>query len=112
WQTQIYQCGLEHIGRKKILHGGRSRSKGWFTVQLRALRAAVDSMRTVVLKAQSDPLVSPEAVQKLAAEYGALQQQWLHAFRKQKGLEEMRINTALQDIRYEDPKRFWSLLKC
>ena len=112
WQTQIYQCGLEYIGRKKIVHGGRNRSKGWFTVQLRSLRASVDSMRTAVLKAQSDPLVSPEAVQKLAAEYGDLQQQWLHAFRKQKGLEEVRINNALQDTRYEDPKRFWSLLKC
>src|SRR3954464_3415860 len=23
WQTQIYQCGLEYIGRKKIMHGGQ-----------------------------------------------------------------------------------------
>jgi hypothetical protein len=68
-------------------------------------------MRATVLKAQSDPLVSPDAVQKLAAEYDKLQQQWLHALRKQKGLEELRLNTELQGFRHEDPKRFWSMLK-
>ena len=33
-------------------------------------------------------------------------------FPQAKGLEELRINDALQEIHYEDPKRFWSLLKC
>jgi hypothetical protein len=111
WHVQIYQTGLQYIGRKKIVHSGRGRSKSWFNAELRSLRSSVDSLRAAVLKAEDDPLVPRSAVQQLAEKYDALHKQWLHALRKQKGLEELRLNTELQDIKYKEPKRFWSMLR-
>jgi hypothetical protein len=90
WHVQIYQTGLQYIGRKKIVHSGRGRSKSWFNAELRSLRSSVDSLRAAVLKAEDDPLalVPRSAVQQLAEKYDALHKQWLHALRKQKAATE------------------------
>ena len=110
WYLQMYQTGLEHIGRKKVRQGNASKS--WFSVELRKMRASVDAMRSAVDKVDADPFSTTDERTRLWEQYNMLHRQYLRAFRRQKSLEELRINSELYQAREDgDLKLFWVRLK-
>ena len=110
WCLQMYETAYQYVGRKLVRNDGSSKS--WFTEELRSLRKTVDRLRSAIVIADSDPLVSPEERKRLWDEHNEWNQQYLREYRKQKSLEELRVNSELEDAETRgDLRLFWRRVK-
>jgi len=109
-RLDIYQTADEYIKRKKVFH--HRRPKSWYTMELRNMKASVDCSRSVMLRAEHDPLVNQAERKQLRNAYMELNSRYLRAFRKQKAIEEQRINDELLAAEHRgDHALFWARLK-
>jgi hypothetical protein len=111
WQLSIYHCALQFIGRKKVSHDGSCKS--WYTAQLQQWRTSVDRLRDAVIKARNGSShVSAEELARLMQAYEAMRKQYKKAVRKQKAMDDERLNNELLDAaRRGDSKCFFAILK-
>ena len=110
WLLTTYEAAAVTVGRKR--QGGRRSAGSWYSQELRALRAKLDRMRGLLLRADAAPGVSGEEKERLWVGYDAAHRAYLTEFRRQKALEELRLNQELMGARSRgDLQAFWSQLR-